>query len=57
MYRLPELRTLDIMLEEYYALMGWGTDGVPTQERLQSLGLEAEGSKTQHSGVKGGMEK
>jgi len=33
---------LDTMLEEYYALMGWDADGVPTQERLQELGLEAE---------------
>ncbi len=33
---------LDTMLEEYYALMGWDADGVPTQEHLQELGLEAE---------------
>jgi aldehyde:ferredoxin oxidoreductase len=38
--------SLDVMLEEYYALMGWDADGVPTQEQLQKLGLEAEGSKT-----------
>jgi aldehyde:ferredoxin oxidoreductase len=37
---------LDTMLEEYYALMGWDVDGVPTQERLQRLGLEAEGLRT-----------
>ena len=35
---------LDTMLEEYYALMGWDADGVPTRERLQGLGLEAEWS-------------
>ena len=38
--------SLDVMLEEYYTLMGWDADGVPTQEQLQKLGLEAEGSQT-----------
>jgi aldehyde:ferredoxin oxidoreductase len=27
------------MLDRYYDLRGWNTDGVPTAERLQSLGL------------------
>ena len=31
--------SLDPMLEEYYTLMGWNTDGVPTPERIQALGL------------------
>lgn len=31
---------LDPMLDEYYALMGWDTNGVPTPERLRELGLE-----------------
>jgi aldehyde:ferredoxin oxidoreductase len=48
---------LDTMLEEYYALMGWDADGVPTQQRLQRLGLEAEWSRTLQSDVNGGMEK
>ena len=31
---------LDPMLDEYYALMGWDQNGVPTPERLKELGLE-----------------
>jgi aldehyde:ferredoxin oxidoreductase len=30
---------LDPMLDEYYALVGWDTQGVPTPERLRELGL------------------
>ncbi len=30
---------LDRMLDEYYALMGWDANGVPTPERMASLGL------------------
>jgi aldehyde:ferredoxin oxidoreductase len=37
---------LDTMLEEYYALMGWDANGMPTRERAQQLGLEAEWSET-----------
>lgn len=28
------------LLDEYYALMGWDAEGVPTPERLRALGLE-----------------
>lgn len=28
------------MLDEYYALVGWDADGVPTQQRLSTLGLD-----------------
>lgn len=31
---------LNPMLDEYYALMGWDADGVPTSERIQKLDLE-----------------
>ena len=31
---------LDPMLDEYYALMGWDQNGVPTQERLKELQLD-----------------
>jgi aldehyde:ferredoxin oxidoreductase len=31
---------LDEMLDEYYALSGWGNDGVPTPEKLHSMGLD-----------------
>jgi aldehyde:ferredoxin oxidoreductase len=31
------------MLEEYYALRGWGRDGIPKHEKLRWLGLEKEG--------------
>jgi len=31
---------LDVMLPEYYALRGWDTVGVPTQEKLEALGLK-----------------
>jgi len=30
---------LDGMLDEYYALMGWDKNGVPTAETLSNLGL------------------
>jgi len=29
----------DVMLDEYYALRGWDTDGVPTPKTLRALGL------------------
>jgi len=32
---------LDIMLDEYYTARGWTKEGVPTPEKLHSLGLEA----------------
>ncbi len=32
---------LAAMLDEYYALRGWDTDGVPTAARLATLGLRA----------------
>ena len=32
-------RGADAMLDHYYALRGWDADGVPTPERLISLGL------------------
>jgi aldehyde:ferredoxin oxidoreductase len=41
---------LDTMLDEYYALMGWDANGVPTQERSQQLGLEAEWAETTQKG-------
>ncbi len=31
---------LNTMLDEYYAARGWTTEGVPTPEKLRSLGLE-----------------
>jgi aldehyde:ferredoxin oxidoreductase len=31
--------SLEPMLDEYYRIMGWDSDGVPTSERLQRLGL------------------
>ena len=30
---------LDQMLPEYYEVRGWGNDGIPTDDKLQSLGL------------------
>ena len=30
------------MLDEYYELMGWDANGVPTRERMQVLGLQEE---------------
>jgi aldehyde:ferredoxin oxidoreductase len=29
------------MLDEYYSLRGWDAKGVPTPERLKTLGLQA----------------
>jgi aldehyde:ferredoxin oxidoreductase len=34
------LPKLDVMLAEYYEIRGWGRDGIPTSERLNSLGLK-----------------
>ncbi len=34
------LPKLDVMLAEYYDIRGWGEDGIPTHEKLRSLGLE-----------------
>jgi len=34
------LPKLDVMLTEYYDVRGWGEDGIPTDEKLKSLGLE-----------------
>jgi aldehyde:ferredoxin oxidoreductase len=31
---------LQPMLDEYYRLMGWGNNGIPTPERLKELSLE-----------------
>jgi aldehyde:ferredoxin oxidoreductase len=28
------------MLDAYYALRGWTSEGIPTPEKLQSLGLD-----------------
>ncbi len=36
---------LNFMLDEYYALRGWDSDGVPTPGRLAELGLEAYGRR------------
>jgi aldehyde:ferredoxin oxidoreductase len=30
----------DVMLDEYYALRGWDSDGVPTPQRLRALSLD-----------------
>ena len=32
---------LEKMLDEYYGVMGWDEDGVPTSEKLRELGLDA----------------
>jgi len=32
---------LDQLLPEYYKLRGWGTNGIPTKEKLAALGVEA----------------
>lgn len=38
MYCPPE--ELEMLLDEYYRLRGWNSQGIPTSERLQLLGLE-----------------
>jgi len=35
----------DVMLDEYYSLRGWDSDGVPTPERLCALGLNRKDTK------------
>ena len=32
---------LDIMLDEYYDIMGWDDNGIPTLERIRTLGLDS----------------
>lgn len=34
-----EVSKLPIMLPEYYEVRGWGSDGIPTEAKLQTLGL------------------
>jgi aldehyde:ferredoxin oxidoreductase len=34
---------LEPMLDEYYRLMGWDAQGIPTRERLENLGLPVTG--------------
>jgi aldehyde:ferredoxin oxidoreductase len=34
------VRNLDALLDEYYAALGYGKDGIPTQETLKRLGLD-----------------
>lgn len=34
-----EVVELGEMLAEYYKLRGWNADGIPTKEKLESLGL------------------
>ncbi|MDP7286618.1 MAG: aldehyde ferredoxin oxidoreductase C-terminal domain-containing protein, partial [Phycisphaerae bacterium] len=31
---------LDAMLDEYYQLRGWSSEGIPTDEKLAELGLK-----------------
>jgi aldehyde:ferredoxin oxidoreductase len=31
---------MDVMLPAYYRERGWTEDGIPTREKLKSLGLE-----------------
>jgi aldehyde:ferredoxin oxidoreductase len=33
---------LDRMLDEYYEIMGWDNNGIPTADRMRELGLEEE---------------
>jgi aldehyde:ferredoxin oxidoreductase len=40
--RIPDLQAI---LEEYYQQRGWDRNGIPTQVKLQELGLAAEGKK------------
>lgn len=35
------LPDLEVMLEDYYAYRGWDENGIPTQEKIRQLGLEA----------------
>lgn len=35
-----EVVRLDRMLDEYYELRGWDSDGFPTNEKLSELGVE-----------------
>jgi aldehyde:ferredoxin oxidoreductase len=40
---------LDKMLDEYYAVRGWTREGVPTAEKLKSLGLEQAAARLAQS--------
>ncbi len=39
-----EREPFEALLDRYYALRGWDTDGIPTAETLRTLGLEREGA-------------
>jgi aldehyde:ferredoxin oxidoreductase len=48
--RYGSIRDFDAMLDRYYVLRGWARDGVPTEETLRRLGLEACLDKDQGQG-------
>ena len=33
------IRSLDKFLDEYYHLRGWTSEGIPSREKLEELGL------------------
>jgi len=34
-----EAEKFEAMLDEYYSLRGWDSEGVPTAEKLEALGI------------------
>ena len=58
--RLDRAR-FDKMLDEYYALRGWDSDGIPTPETFDRFGLSSEGEalrqelQDKRSSAKGGQ--
>jgi aldehyde:ferredoxin oxidoreductase len=37
-----KVNQLDVMLPEYYSVRGWGTNGIPTADKIKELNLEDE---------------
>ncbi|QSX07767.1 aldehyde ferredoxin oxidoreductase C-terminal domain-containing protein [Alkalibacter rhizosphaerae] len=42
---------LDLMLHDYYEARGWSQEGVPTQAKLQELGLDEVAAKLKEKGI------
>ena len=42
---------LDGLIDEYYRLMGYTKDGIPTEEKLRELGLDGVIKDIEQSGI------
>jgi len=47
--RFPEIESR--LLDEYYKFKGWNSEGIPTAESLQQLGLDYVAEELQRTGI------